>query len=162
MAILLFVSLVIPYISATSNAQEVPEGSAVQPELKEVMAEITKAAYEGNEELVMKLLLSAIQKYPAIAGKIVASLVSDPALSRNVDVSSIISNIIANLQSQKGTENLVAVLLESYNPAAGADQIQQRQKKNTTLPPTLPPSGQIGGGGRPTLPAENPNQTSAH
>lgn len=162
MLIVMFFFSLVSVQASISLAQEVNLSSNEVASIKVIMKEVIEAANAGNDKLVTQLIVSAMQQHPKLAEKIMAALVNNQAISGTMDISAIVSNVMASLQNQQGSEALVAAVLSSYNPAAGSDKIEQKQKKNTTLPPALPPAGQIGSGIKTTIPTENPSQTSSH
>lgn len=120
--------------------------------IKDLMARIDVAAQSEDEHLIAKLLASALQERPLIAGKIVELFVDGQAqLSANapaakINVSNIMQNVLASLQNQKNSEALIATVLNSYTPAMGSTN--PVLKTNPNLPPALPPAGQIGDGNK--------------
>ncbi len=149
--------------ASSGNEASVTNASSV----KAIIEEIAAAAQSGDEQLVAKLLNSAIKSNPKIADKIVASFIeSQSVISSNpknstVNIASIINNVIASLQSQPGNETLVAAILNSYTPASGGEAKKAGDDK---LPPALPTAGVVGGnqGSGQIIEKEEPGKVSAN
>ncbi len=126
--------------------------------IQEIMEEVNVAAQAGDEQQIVKLLTASVKRNPIIADKIIATFTdSQKKLEESGDANSvnaalIVNNVIATLQVQKSNQAVVAAILNSYAPAAGANndnavQMQVEPPKssknnNPKLPPTLPKPGE--------------------
>jgi len=136
--------------------------------VKNIIDEIAVAAASGDEQLIAKILISAVKANPTLADRIMAGFMSDKDVKASskekvIDIPAIINSVAGRLQKQKGGEKLAAVVLAAFAPAAGASKqaAPKTVKKDDLLPPTLPLPGQTGGT-KSILPKENPSQTSAN
>jgi hypothetical protein len=162
--------------AAPASSSEKSVSDADQAKINDIVAEIEAAAASGDEQLVAKLLESAVKANPDLATKIVAVFVDKQTAAnktasnttKTIDLDKVVGDVVANLQTQPGGDKLVAAVLNSYTPAAGGDKKNNNNNNNNNKDnkPDPKDKNNNGFGGdnnkdkNKDLPKENKNQNS--